>query len=492
MPEETQETQVRRNKLEQLIRRGVRPYPNDFRPTHSSLDVVRCWGHLSPEELQKDRPQCRIAGRIVGLRSFGKAAFAHLQDWAGRLQVYLKADVLGEERFGLFRNLDLGDWIGVSGVLFRTKTGELTLEAHGLKPLAKCLRPLPEKWHGLTDIEVRYRQRYLDLLVNPEAREILKKRVLIIRTIRKFFDERDFLEVETPMMHPIAGGALARPFVTHHNTLNMDLYLRIAPELYLKRLMVGGVERVYELNRSFRNEGISPEHNPEFTMLEFYQAYATYEDLMSLTEELFQTLSATVLGSLKFPYGSWEIDLTPPWTRVNMKDAICEALKCSMETLNDEPRLRDVGRSLGVTESMSSGKLLVEVFERAVEPLLVQPTFVTGFPLVVSPLARRNDDDPEFVDRFELYIAGREIANAFSELNDPDDQRQRFLEQTRAREAGDEEAAVLDEDYVRALEYGLPPAAGEGIGIDRAVMLFTGALSIRDTILFPQLKAEKP
>jgi lysyl-tRNA synthetase class 2 len=428
----------------------------------------------------------------MSLRSFGKAAFAHLQDWTGRLQVYVKTNVLGEEAFGLFRNLDLGDCIGVSGALFRTKTGELTLEAQGLKLLSKCLRPLPEKWHGLTDIEARYRQRYLDLLVNTDAREVLRKRVLIIRTVRKFFDERDFLEVETPMMHPIAGGALARPFVAHHNALDMDLYLRIAPELYLKRLMVGGVERVYELNRNFRNEGISPQHNPEFTMLEFYQAYATYEELMSLTEKLFETLSMTLFGSLKFPYGDWTIDLTPPWARVGLKEAICGIMKCSMDTLNDEPELRDLGRSLGVNESLSPGKLLVEIFERAVEPLLVQPTFITGFPLAVSPLARRNERDPGIVDRFELYIAGREIANAFSELNDPEDQRERFQEQMRAREAGDEEAAAMDEDYVRALEYGLPPAAGEGVGIDRVVMLFTGALSIRDTILFPQLRAEKP
>jgi lysyl-tRNA synthetase, class II len=423
----------------------------------------------------------------------GKAAFFHIQDRRGRIQVYARKDRLGDEVYALFQSLDIGDIVGVWGHLFRTKTKELTIEAQGLRLLTKCLRPLPEKWHGLADVEARYRQRYVDLMVNPEVRDLFEKRSRIVRLLRRFFEERDFLEVETPMMQAIPGGAAARPFVTHHNALNMDLYLRVAPELFLKRLLVGGFERVFELNRNFRNEGISVRHNPEFTMLEFYQAYATYDDLMRLTEELFVTLAEEVVGSLQVPYADHVIDLKPPWRRLTIKEAVVQHGGAEEQEIGTLEGLQHFAKQEGlhVDLNVSYGNLLVDVFEQVAESQLIQPTFMTGYPLEVSPLARKNDATPALVDRFELYIGGRELANAFSELNDPTDQRQRFLQQGEARNAGDDTANPIDDDYVRALEYGMPPAAGEGIGIDRLVMFFTDSPSIRDVILFPLLRPQR-
>jgi lysyl-tRNA synthetase class 2 len=488
--DESQQAEVRRQKLAKLKEAGAALYPNDFKPSHAASEIVQRYAGASDEELKAAPKDLRVAGRIMAIRRMGKASFFHLQDRRGRLQVYVQQSQLGEEAYGLFRTLDIGDIVGVRGDLFRTRTRELTLDARGLRLLTKCLRPLPEKWHGLADVEQRYRQRYLDLMVNPEAREVFEKRSLIVRALRRFFEERDFLEVETPMMQAIPGGAAARPFVTHHNTLDMELYLRVAPELFLKRLLVGGFERVFELNRNFRNEGISVRHNPEFTMLEFYQAYATFDDLMRLTEELFVALAKEAVGSLQVTYGEHTVDLTPPWKRLTMPEAVMihgGADENEVETLDG---LRAFARRKGlhIDASAPYGNVLVEVFEEVAEAKLIQPTFMTGYPIEVSPLARKNDENPALVDRFELYIAGRELANAFSELNDPADQRQRFLRQMEARRAGDDTANPIDDDYVRALEYGMPPAAGEGIGIDRLVMFFTNSPSIRDVILFPLLR----
>jgi len=429
----------------------------------------------------------------MGLRDFGKTAFFHVQDGSGSIQVYAKREHTGADRFGVLRALDVGDIVGVWGRPMRTRTGELTILADGLRLLAKALRPLPEKWHGLQNVELRYRRRYLDLMVNPEVRALFEKRARIIQGVRDFLVARGFLEVETPMMQAVAGGAAARPFQTHHNALGIDLYLRVAPELFLKRLVVGGIERVFELNRTFRNEGISAEHNPEFTILELYQAYATFDDLMTLTEELFLNLADMIVGSRRICYGDHEIDLTPPWRRVDLASAVGEATGLAADELASEEALKEAAvlRGVAVPPRPTWGKLLVSLFENLVEPELIQPTFATGYPVDVSPLARRNDQVPSLVDRFELFIAGRELANAFSELNDPEDQRARFEEQLRNRVAGDEEAHAMDEDYLHALEYGMPPAAGEGIGIDRLVMLLTNAPSIRDVIFFPQLRPER-
>jgi lysyl-tRNA synthetase class 2 len=489
----TEQVEVRRQKLARLKQAGHGHYPNDFKPTHSCGEVTGRFGELGEGELGQTGPKACVGGRIMGIRSFGKAAFFHIQDRSGRLQVYARKDRLGEEAYELFLSLDVGDIVGVWGHLFRTKTKELTIAAERLRLLTKCLRPLPEKWHGLADVEARYRQRYLDLMVNPEVREVFEKRSRVIRLLRQFFEAREFLEVETPMMQIIAGGAAARPFVTHHNTLDLKLYLRVAPELFLKRLLVGGFERVFELNRSFRNEGISVRHNPEFTMLEFYQAYATFEDLMGLTEQLFVFIAQELLASTKVTYEGHVIDLTPPWRRLTLRQAIAmyggaeEAEISALEGLIGFAQKK----GLAVDFSAPYGNLLVEVFESVVESQLIQPTFTTGYPIEVSPLARKNDQDPAIVDRFELYIGGRELANAFSELNDPEDQRQRFIAQMAAKMAGDETANPIDEDYVRALEYGMPPAAGEGIGIDRLVMFFTDSPSIRDVILFPLLRPQR-
>jgi lysyl-tRNA synthetase, class II len=493
MDETTEQTEVRRQKLSKLKDAGVPLYPNNFQPEHLSADIAAQFGALADDQLAATGGGFSLAGRIMAIRSFGKASFFHLQDRKGRIQVYVRRDRVGEEAYKVFEQLDLGDIVGVRGRLFRTKTKELTIEAESVQLLAKCLRPLPEKWHGLADIEARYRQRYLDLMVNRDVKELFEKRSRIIRLIRKFFEERDFLEVETPMMQSIPGGAAARPFITHHNALNMGLYLRVAPELFLKRLLVGGMERVFELNRNFRNEGISIRHNPEFTMLEFYQAYATYDDLMKLTEELFVAIAKDVCGGLKINSGGQEIDLTPPWRRLPLADAVAEFSGAARSDIDDSRALQALAdaKGLKIEPALPHGKLLIEVFEKLVEPNLVQPTFIKDYPLEVSPLARKNENHPALVDRFELYIGGRELANAFSELNDPADQRERFDEQAAARKAGDEEAHAVDDDYVRALEYGMPPAGGEGIGIDRLIMLFTDSPSIRDVILFPLLRPER-
>jgi len=493
MDETTEQMEVRKEKLQKLKESGHPPYPNDFKPNHLSADIIAAHGALPEDRLAALETEFAVAGRIMGIRSFGKASFFHIQDRKGRLQVYVRRDRVGDEDYSLFEQFDVGDIVGVRGRLFRTKTKELTIEAKGLRLLAKCLRPLPEKWHGLEDVEARYRQRYVDLMVNREVKELFQRRSQIIRIIRKFFEERDFLEVETPMMQSIPGGAAARPFITHHNALNMELYLRVAPELFLKRLLVGGLERVFELNRNFRNEGVSVRHNPEFTMLEFYQAYATYDDLMALTEDLFTTIAKEVVGSLKIIYGEHEIDLKTPWCRLSLVDSIAEYGGAERRALADAAGLRALAQAKGLKlePTLPYGKLLVEVFEKLVEPQLIQPTFIMGYPLEVSPLARKSENSPALVDRFELYIGGRELANAFSELNDPADQRERFEKQAAARKAGDDEAQAFDEVYVRALEYGMPPAAGEGIGIDRLVMLFTASPSIRDVILFPLLRPER-
>ncbi len=491
--ESPEQVEVRRQKLEKLKEAGVAVYGNDFRPSHAAGALVAQYGGADAGALAAAPQDFKVAGRIMAVRRMGKASFFHLQDRRARLQAYIQQNAVGEEAYGLFRQLDIGDIVGVEGHLFRTRTGELTLEARQIHLLTKCLRPLPEKWHGLADVEARYRQRYLDLMVNPESRALFEKRSEIVRLLRRFFEERDFLEVETPMMQAIPGGAAARPFITHHNALDMELYLRVAPELFLKRLLVGGFERVFELNRNFRNEGVSVRHNPEFTMIEFYQAYATFEDLMELTEKLFVELAEKVCGGLQIAYGDHRIDLARPWRRMTIPEAIAAYGGAGPEDTADLAGLRRYAerRALPVKLDASYGHLLVEVFEEVAEEKLIQPTFITGYPLVVSPLARKNERDPAWVDRFELYIAGRELANAFSELNDPADQRQRFVEQAAARAAGDDTASPIDEDYVRALEYGMPPAAGEGIGIDRLVMLLTDSASIRDVILFPLLRAQR-
>src|SRR5256712_1499399 len=489
MDEANDQRQQRIKKLEELRSLGVNPFGTHFEVTDRAGQLIQLHGKKTKEELERAGLRCRIAGRIVALRRFGKAAFALVQDGADRVQVYLKKDTLGEHAYRICVALDVGDWIGVSGLLFRTKTDEFTVDARELTFLSKALRPLPEKWHGLTDVETRYRQRYVDLIANPAIHEIFVTRSRIIGSMRTFLIEKGFLEVETPMMQSIPGGATARPFVTHHNALGMDLYLRVAPELYLKRLIVGGLPRVFEINRNFRNEGISTIHNPEFTMLEFYVAYADYTDLMTFTEELFTRLAQDVLGATTFAYQGTQINLTRPWRRLPRLHAIREV---GMQE-NAHPTALLSLLAQYTKAGKKDAKLVAELdetFQKIVEPKLIQPTFITDYPTELSPLARRKDADPSLTDRFELYVAGREIANAFSELNDPLDQRQRFEAQVARRQAGDEEAHALDEDFLRALEYGMPPTAGEGIGIDRVVMLFTNQASIRDVILFPQLRPE--
>ena len=484
---------VRLEKIAALKAAGVDLYPNNVRPQNTTAEILTEFGNSEAEALAGLKQQFSIAGRLMAVRNFGKAAFVKIQDRKGQIQSYVAKDMLDEKAFFIFKKLDIGDIVYISGKLFRTKTNELTIEAHDLRLLSKAMHPLPEKWHGLTDVETRYRQRHLDLISSPAVKEIFFRRSRIIQLIRQFMDKHDFLEVETPMMQPRAGGAVARPFKTHHNSLDMDLYLRIAPELYLKRLVTGGMERVYEINRNFRNEGISAFHNPEFTMLEFYRSYATYEDLMSYTEELFAFIASNIFGSLKFTYQGTEIDLSPPWRRVSVKDALLQMAGMDKSTIEDQTQALAFARKVGceVKDTDPLGKVLMAIFDEVVEKKLIQPTFVTHYPVAVSPLSRRSNSDPDIVDRFELYIYGREIANAFSELNDPADQRERFLQQSKERETGDDEAHEMDEDYIRALEYGMPPTAGEGIGIDRLVMLFTDSASIRDVILFPLLRTKQ-
>jgi lysyl-tRNA synthetase class 2 len=493
--EESELLKKRREKIDSLKADGIDLYPNDSRVGQTSAEIIDRFGALAPEELEKITERFTLAGRLMAVRDFGKGAFISIQDRKGRLQAFVRKNQVGEKGFALFKRLDIGDIVWIAGRVFKTRTGELTIdvEENGLRLLAKALRPLPEKWHGLTDVEIRYRQRHLDLIVNPEVRRVFHQRSRIISLIRRFMEERDFLEVETPMMQPRAGGAVARPFKTYHNALGMNLFLRIAPELYLKRLITGGMERVFEINRNFRNEGIDTFHNPEFTMMEFYQAYATYEDLMAMTEEMLAFVGLNLKGSHRFTYQGREIDLTPPWRRLTVRDAVIQIGGVAPEVLDDPALLSDQARKLGIEVKKSDppGKVLMAIFDETVEKSLVQPTFITHYPVDVSPLSRRNAAEPELVDRFELYICGREIANAFSELNDPVDQRGRFEMQLKEREAGDLEAHEMDEDYIAALESAMPPTAGEGIGIDRLVMLLTDSASIRDVILFPLLRTRE-
>lgn len=486
--------EVRLAKLAQVRSEGGVGYPNRFRRTDFAGSLRERFAGASPETLQGLDDTFRLAGRVMTIRDFGKSFFLHLQDETGQLQLYFQRQTLGDEAYGrLKRTLDAGDILGAEGRLFRTRTRELTLHVIRCELLAKALRSLPEKFHGLRDIEIRYRKRYLDLIANPSVRETFRKRTEIIRSVRAFFDSRGFLEVETPMMHPIAGGAAARPFETYHNALDRKLFLRIAPELYLKRLLVGGFGKVYELNRQFRNEGLSTLHNPEFTMIEFYEVYATHQDFMEMTEELLEELLLKVLGKTRVPYQGIELDFSRPWRRVSLEEAVQAAFALSSAALDDPETLRRHAMDQGVplAEGLSRGEILLELFEQRVESTLLQPTFVTDYPVEVSPLARSQDDKPGYAERFELFVAGRELANGFSELNDPVEQRRRFEQQMAKRRLGDETAHQLDEDFLEALEHGMPPAAGEGIGVDRLVMLLTDSPSIRDVILFPQMRPER-
>ena len=493
---ESDQTAQRHANFEQLRRLGVDVHPRRFETGATVSDVVAAHGETSGADLEVQGVQVRVAGRILGMRTFGKANFLVLSDGKARVQAYVRQDSVPELDFSVFRLLDFGDWVGVSGRVFRTKTNELTVWASSLTFLAKCFLPLPEKWHGLTDVETRYRQRYLDLAVNADSRRVFETRSRVVSTLRSFLTGRGFLEVETPMMQPIAGGALARPFVTHHNALDIPLYMRIAPELYLKRLTVGGIERVFEINRNFRNEGISTQHNPEFTMLEFYWSYADYHDLMALTEELIVDVAATAGGSTALPFGDHQISYAPPFRRLSMREGVCQAASRRLGSAVTEQALRvaadaaALAATLGIEVSAGAGpgRITAELFEALCEDELVQPTFVFDFPTEVSPLAKQRVDDADTVERFELYAGGFEVGNAFSELNDPAEQRRRFEEQLGERAGGDAEAHAMDDDYVRALEYGLPPTGGCGIGVDRLVMLLTNSPSIRDVILFPLMR----
>lgn len=483
----------RRQKLKQLRTHGP-AYPNDFRRDAFAEDLQRQFHDTTEAEFEAKPIFVKLAGRMMTRRLMGKASFFHLKDMTGKIQIYFRQDETSVEKYQDFLHWDLGDIVGVTGKLFRTKTGELSIRATHVELLSKSLRPLPDKYHGLVDHEMRYRQRYLDLMMNDETRAVFLLRSKMIDGIRDFLKARHFLEVETPMMQILPGGAAAKPFTTHHNALDLPLYLRIAPELYLKRLVVGGFENVFEINRNFRNEGLSTRHNPEFTMLEFYQAYADYHDLMDLTEKLFVELTQNILGKSKITYQNQEIDFSKPFTRMSLFDAILQWNKnIQASDLNDLKTAKTLAKSMNIEidDRMGLGKIQLEIFEKTVEHQLIQPTFITKYPAEVSPLARRSDENDFLTDRFELFIGGREIANGFSELNDPDDQAERFRYQLSNKEAGDEEAMPFDEDYITALEYGMPPTAGEGIGIDRLVMLFADVPSIRDVILFPHMRPEK-
>jgi lysyl-tRNA synthetase class 2 len=481
----------RRQKLAAL-RAGGNAFPNDFRRDAHAGDLAASFGDKPAEWFDAHPMRVRIAGRMLAKRDMGKSSFVRLADGSGEVQLYLQSNALGDA-YAAFKSWDVGDLVGAAGTLMRTRTGELSVKADELRLLTKSLRPLPDKWHGLSDTEARYRMRYVDLVVNPDSRRVFESRTRIVRFLRDLLDAHGFMEVETPMMQPIPGGAVARPFVTHHNALDMDMYLRIAPELYLKRLVVGGFERVYEINRNFRNEGLSTRHNPEFTMLELYQAYADFTDLMDLVERMFTGLADAIVGSREIHYQGTAIDLGSPFRRVTIEALL---LQCNPDLdpgrLRDVPYLRGVleARGIGYTPGDGAGKLQIELFEKTAEHTLIQPTFVYSYPTEVSPLSRCNDHDPFVTDRFEFFVGGRELANGFSELNDPEEQAARFREQVARKDAGDLEAMYFDADYVRALEYGLPPTAGLGVGIDRLVMLYTDAPSIRDVLLFPQMKPE--
>lgn len=481
----------RRQKLDDLRKKEKPAFPNTFRHDALAQNLHDQYGDYTQAQLVDLCPLAKVAGRIMTRRLMGKASFFTLQDMSGRIQVYLRAQDVGAEYYDFFKELDLGDIVGVTGTVFKTKTGELSIHASSFELLTKALRPLPDKWHGLTDQEIRYRQRYLDLMVNPQTRKVFLTRIRIIDVIRKFLKDRGFLEVETPMMQVLAGGAAARPFITQHNALDMELYLRIAPELYLKRLVVGGFDRVFEINRNFRNEGLSTRHNPEFTMLEFYQAYADYHDLMDLTEVLFRQLAMEVNQSELVEYQDDKYDFSQPFTRIGLRESILHFNPdIGAEQVDNIEKARELIKNLGshYHENDGLGKLQVEIFDKTVEHQLKQPTFITAYPAEVSPLARKNDHNPFVTDRFEFFVGGREIANGFSELNDPQDQAERFRLQALEKAAGNVEAMMYDEDYITALEHGLPPTAGEGIGIDRLVMLFTNSPSIRDVILFPHMR----
>ena len=519
---------LRREKLQQIEALGQQAYPNQYIASHDVAQIRAQFDSASAEQLAEDKPQVNIAGRILTIRVQGKAGFATLQQGGERLQIYVRKDDVGEQAFALYKLLDLGDHVGVSSYMFRTRTGELTIHAQTLTFLAKALLALPEKYHGLADVELRYRQRYVDLFMNTDVRAVFVKRAAVLRAMRRFFDERGYIEVETPMMQPIAGGAAARPFSTHHNALDLPLYLRVAPELYLKRLVVGGLDRVYEINRNFRNEGISTQHNPEFTMLEFYQAYANYHDLMQLTEELIAYVAREVNGTTITEFNGVKIDLTQ-WRRLSMREAIIEFWPAGAgerpemsdfdsleqvlrlaeryadsisEAIQAEPgpdemrlllkRRANLGRAMTDSRgAKSAGKLIAFLFEEVAEDHLIQPTIIYDFPLAVSPLSKTKPDEPDWVERFEFYIGGFELGNAFSELNDPEEQRRRFQQQLDQHARGDDEAHAMDEDYVRALGYGLPPTGGEGIGVDRLTMILTGSRSIRDVILFPLMRPQR-
>jgi lysyl-tRNA synthetase, class II len=497
LKDQSEQVQVRFEKLSKLRAQTSWPYKNGYSPECLAMQLHQTFDSKTKEELEVLNRLTSLAGRIMTIRVFGKASFVTIQDRSGLFQLYVQKEKLGEEAYAAFREMDIGDILFSEGTLFKTKMGELSLHCETLTLLSKSLRPLPEKYHGLADVEIKYRQRYLDLIMSAETRETFLKRFRIIEEIRRFFIEHEFLEVETPMMHPIAGGATARPFVTHHHSLDMDLFLRIAPELYLKRLVVGGFERVFEINRNFRNEGMSIKHNPEFTMLEFYQSYATYEDLILLTQKLFQKIADRVLGSRLLSYQGAEINLDGSWERIRVEEAILKYSNFKDRAgLRQRETLLNYGKSKGYItddkrdDKKSAGELQAIIFDAEVESQLIQPTFVTHYPLAISPLSRQNEQDPFLVDRFELFIFGREIANAFSELNDPIEQRKRFLAQMEFKPSDDPESSRLDEDFINALEYGMPPTAGEGIGIDRLVMLFTNSPSIRDVILFPQMRPQ--
>ncbi|CAA7599928.1 Lysine-tRNA ligase [Acididesulfobacillus acetoxydans] len=478
--------QVRLDKIEMFRAKGLEPYADRYVRTHMAQDIIENFADLEGQEV-------KVAGRVMSKRDQGKVIFMHIQDFSGRIQVYIRRDDVGTENFDLISKFDVGDILGVGGKVFRTKRGEISVHAETVQLLAKALRPLPEKFHGLTNVETRYRRRYIDLIVNPEVRDVFVTRSKIIRAMRNFLEDKGFLEVETPTLHSVAGGAAARPFVTHHNTLDMDLYLRIALELYLKRLIVGGFEKVFEIGRNFRNEGISIKHNPEFTMMELYQAYANYEDIMELTENMIAYIVGEVHGSLDVVYQEQVLHFATPWRRLQMLDGILEYSGIDFRTVPDEAGAREAAQAKGLNPAPDAtrGQIINQVFEEFVEPKLIQPTFVIGHPVEVSPLAKRNAKNPQYTDRFEVFAFGRELGNAFSELNDPIDQRRRFESQMAERAKGDAEAHMMDEDFLQALEYGLPPTGGLGIGIDRLVMLLTDSGSIRDVILFPTMRSRE-
>ncbi|MCM3356154.1 lysine--tRNA ligase [Bacillus halotolerans] len=482
--------QVRRDKMNQMRENGIDPFGARFERTHQSEQIIAAYQNLTKEELEEKAIEVTIAGRMMTKRGKGKAGFAHLQDLEGQIQIYVRKDSVGDDQYEIFKSSDLGDLIGVTGKVFKTNVGELSVKATSFDLLTKALRPLPDKYHGLKDVEQRYRQRYLDLIVNPDSKLTFITRSKIIQAMRRYLDDHGYLEVETPTMHSIPGGASARPFITHHNALDIPLYMRIAIELHLKRLIVGGLEKVYEIGRVFRNEGVSTRHNPEFTMIELYEAYADYKDIMSLTENLVAHIAQEVLGTTTIQYGEEQIELKPEWKRIHMVDAVKEATGVDFWEDVTVKQAREYAKEHGVEikDSMTVGHIINEFFEQKIEETLIQPTFIYGHPVEISPLAKKNPEDPRFTDRFELFIVGREHANAFTELNDPIDQRERFEAQLKEREEGNDEAHLMDEDFVEALEYGMPPTGGLGIGIDRLVMLLTNAPSIRDVLLFPQMR----